>query len=122
LSAADRPAHPIRNREGFLPRESFRDTAALPLWLRVGLFGLAFFACAHLGRFLSVRETSYVSFWLPSGLYMGVLLLHQTRAWPRFMLAALAAGLAFDLSLGTPLPTALGFTPATPWRHRPAPG
>ena len=80
-----------------------------PLWLSTVLFGAAFFLCAELGRFLSVQDSSYVSLWLPAGLYMGMLLRHPTREWPWLMLAALVAGLAFDLRLGTPFVTALGF-------------
>ncbi len=91
------------------PAESAAAGVAFPFWQRAALFGLAFFACAHLGRFLSVQDTSYVSFWLPAGVYMGVLLLHETHQWPGLMLAALGAGLAFDLSLGTPPVTALFF-------------
>src|SRR5665213_3660576 len=78
-------------------------------WRSALLFGLAFFLTAELGRLLSVREYSYVSFWLPAGVYVGVLLLNETRSWPLYMLAAAAANLLFDSISGTPFATILGF-------------
>ena len=50
-----------------------------PLWLRVLLFGLGYFLCAEVGRFLSPAGGTYVSFWLPAGLYVAVLLLNERR-------------------------------------------
>lgn len=85
------------------------EKAPPPLWQTALVFGLAFFLCAELGRALSVRDTSYVSFWLPGGLYTAVLLLHEPRVWPWLILAALPANLAFDLWHGTKLATVCGF-------------
>jgi integral membrane sensor domain MASE1 len=81
---------------------------ALPLWQRLGGFGLAFWAGAVASRYFSVPEASYIPFWMPAGIYLAALLLTATRDWLWFMLAALAANLAFDLPLGTPLGAALG--------------
>ena len=86
-----------------------RSLSRSELLLRAGWFSLAFFLCAQLGRFLSVRDTSYVSFWLPGGLYTAMLMLHEPRAWGWFILAALPANVAFDLLQGTPPLTILGF-------------
>ena len=61
---------------------------------------------------LSVRESTYVSFWLPAGLYVGVLLLNETRTWPWFVLAAVLPNFLFDFLNGTPPGTALGFCAA----------
>ena len=105
LNTADQPSEPGSGKSP--PAAPPASVGTLPLWPRAVLFGVAFFACAVLGRLLSVRDTPYVSFWLPAGLYVGVLLLYETRAWPMLMLAALVAGLAFDLSLGTPFGIAL---------------
>jgi signal transduction histidine kinase len=81
----------------------------LPVWQRALLFGAAYFLVAEAGRFLSVRESTYISFWLPAGLYVAVLLLNQTRTWPWLVLAAFAGNLAFDLMHGTNLVVALLF-------------
>jgi signal transduction histidine kinase len=74
---------------------------SLPVWQRALLFGVAYFVVAEAGTFLSVRGSTYVSFWLPAGLYVAVLLLNETRAWPWLVLAAFAGNLAFDLTHGT---------------------
>ena len=78
-------------------------------WLAAPLFGVAFFGCAELGGLFSAPNHSYVSFWLPVGLFTGVLLLNETRTWPWFVLAALPANLLFDFHKGTPFVTTLGF-------------
>ncbi|HSY16741.1 MAG TPA: MASE1 domain-containing protein, partial [Candidatus Acidoferrales bacterium] len=82
------------------------------LWLAAALFSAAYYACAWSGRVLSAPEHAYVSFWLPAGLYVGVLLLYPMRSWPRFVLAAVAANILFDVPLGTPWLTILGFCTA----------
>ncbi len=89
------------------PAETARP-AGWPLWLTAVLFGLAFWTSAEASRYLSVPGSPYVSFWLPAGIYIATLLLNDTRVWPWFMLAALAANLAFDLPHGTPFLTTLG--------------
>jgi PAS domain S-box-containing protein len=64
---------------------------------------LAYFVCAECGSFLSARDSPYVSFWLPAGLYVGVLLLNGRRMWPWLALAAFPANALFDLLHGTKL-------------------
>jgi PAS domain S-box-containing protein len=66
------------------------------LWQRTVLFGVAYFICAVAGSFLSVRGATYVSFWMPAGLSIGVLLLSRTRDWPWLLLAILPANFLFD--------------------------
>ena len=78
-------------------------------WQAPGLFGTAYYVLAWLGHLLSVPAFSYVTFWLPAGLYTGVLLLYETRSWPRFILVATAANLLFDLPLATPPGVAFGY-------------
>ncbi|HEX4349977.1 MAG TPA: MASE1 domain-containing protein, partial [Verrucomicrobiae bacterium] len=73
----------------------FSEKPSFPLWQRAALFSLAYFLCASAGSYLSVSST-YVSFWLPAGLFVGVLLLNRTSEWPVLCLAALPANLAFD--------------------------
>src|SRR6266516_7803585 len=81
----------------------------LPPWQRAVLFSVAYLVCAEAGRFLSVRNIFYVSFWLPAGLYVSVLLLNERRAWPWLVLAAFPANLVFDLFHGTKLAAILLF-------------
>src|SRR6266542_3292885 len=83
--------------------------APIPLWQRAVLFGVAYFVLAEAGGFLSVRDSAYVSFWLPAGLYVSVLLLNERRAWPWLVLAAFPANLVFDLIHGTKFVTLLVF-------------
>jgi PAS domain S-box-containing protein len=79
------------------------------LWQRAVIFCLAFWASAKVSQFLCATGSSYVSFWLPAGIYVAVLLRNPSRTWPWFLLAALIANLAFDLPHGTPFGTTLGF-------------
>src|SRR5262245_37001744 len=72
-----------------------------PLWLRALLFSLAYFTSAEVGGYLSARGGTYVSFWLPAGLYVAVLLLNAQRDWPWLILGALVGNFAFDLLHGT---------------------
>ncbi|HTR43266.1 MAG TPA: PAS domain S-box protein [Pseudomonadales bacterium] len=67
------------------------------LWQRAVLFGVAYFVCALAGSCLSVRGATYVSFWMPAGLSVAVLLLNRTRDWPWLLLAVLPANYLFDL-------------------------
>ena len=73
------------------------------LWQRAVLFSVAYFICALAGSFLSVPGSPYVSFWLPAGLSVAVLLLNPTRDWPWLALAALPANFFFDVIVGTKL-------------------
>ena len=78
-------------------------------WQAALLFAVAFFVFAEGGVLFSSQNSSYVSFWLPGGLFVGVLLLVETRSWPWFVLAALPATLLFDSLKGTSPGIALGF-------------
>ena len=71
--------------------------AALPLWQRCGLLCLGYFAGAWLGSFLSPDGGPSVSYWLPGGLFVAVLLVNPTRDWPWLLLSALPANIGFDL-------------------------
>jgi PAS domain S-box-containing protein len=67
------------------------------LWQKAAWFGTAYFFCAEVSSYLSARGGTFVSFWLPAGLSVAVLLLNRTRDWPWFLLAALPANFSFDL-------------------------
>ena len=69
----------------------------LSLWQKAAWFGVAYFFCAEAGIYLSARDGALITFWLPAGLSMAVLLLNRTRDWPWFLLAALPANFIFDL-------------------------
>jgi PAS domain S-box-containing protein len=66
------------------------------LWQRAVLFSVAYFICAVAGSYLSVRGATYVSFWMPAGLSIAVLLLSKTRDWPWLLLAIFPANFLFD--------------------------
>lgn len=67
-----------------------------------------YFAAAHLGSWLSPRET-YVSFWLPAGVYTTALIVRPRQEWPYLALGAFVANAAFDLARDTPVLMLLGF-------------
>jgi PAS domain S-box-containing protein len=70
---------------------------SLPLWQKAALFGAAYFLCAEAGGYLSAPGGTFVSFWLPAGLFLAVLLLTRTRDWPWLVLAVFPANCLFDL-------------------------
>src|ERR1043165_9017314 len=65
------------------------------------VFCVAYFVLAEAGGYLSVRDSAYVSFWLPAGLYVSGLLLSERRDWPWLVLADFPANLVFDWLQGT---------------------
>src|SRR5579859_5056319 len=69
----------------------------LPLWQRMALLGTSYFLCAWIGEILSASGGTVVSYWLPCGLFVSVLLLNQTRDWPWLMLSVVPANALFDL-------------------------
>lgn len=71
-----------------------------PFWFQAVLFGLAYFACAAIANYLVLYPGSFVHFWLPSGLFVGILLHYEKRQWPILFLAAFVANVAFDISNG----------------------
>ena len=73
----------------------------LALWKKAALFGAAYFFCAEATNFLSAHNSPFVTFWLPAGLFLAVLLSNPTRDWPWLALAVLPANLAYDLLYGT---------------------
>ncbi len=73
------------------------DRLKLPLWLRAAIFSLSYFLCALIGSALSANAGTYVSFWLPAGLFAAGLLLAPKREWFWLCLAVLPANFAFDL-------------------------
>jgi len=85
------------------------ERTALPLWQRVALFLVAYLVCAEGGTFLSARNSTWIPFWLPAGLYVSVLLLNPTRDWAWLSLGALAGNLIFDFFHGTKLLPTVGF-------------
>ena len=72
-------------------------------------FALAYFLCAEAGLHLSKHHESYVTFWVPAGLYVSVLLLNPTRDWLWLSLGAFAGNFAFDFLFGTKFLVICGF-------------
>jgi len=91
------------------PSEKGLGRTGLPLWQKAMLFGAAYFACAVGGLFCSAQGSPIMSFWVPSGLYVAVLLLNDYKSWPWLVLAATAANAAFDAMRGTPVVAMLLF-------------
>lgn len=70
------------------------------LWFRAVLFLAAYFILAVLSGEVSFQGASFDTLWLPSGLFVAVLLLVPLHEWPTFLLAALPASLAYTLFSG----------------------
>ncbi|HEY1790881.1 MAG TPA: MASE1 domain-containing protein, partial [Verrucomicrobiae bacterium] len=81
----------------------------LPLWQRMVLFGFAYFVVAEASARLSSPNWTFVSFWMPAGFSVAVLLLSRTRDWLWLLLAVLPANLVFDILQGTKIPVIAGF-------------
>jgi PAS domain S-box-containing protein len=101
--------NPSLQNETQFPTGKLRRWVLVSRWRKALLFSTAYFLCAEAGNFLSPRGGMFVSFWLPAGLYLGVLLLNPTRDWPWLALAVLPANLAFDLFYGTHVPVIIAF-------------
>jgi MASE1 len=67
------------------------------------LVAAAYFGAAMLGRRLSLVPGQFVAFWLPSGVYLAVLLRSRMRDWPLLVAGAVAGNVAFDFWHGQPL-------------------
>jgi PAS domain S-box-containing protein len=63
----------------------------------VARFALAYFLLAELSNFLSYKPSNFATFWLPSGLFVAVLLLNKRTSWPWFILGAYLANVGSDL-------------------------
>ncbi len=70
---------------------------SLSPWRKAAWFGAAYFLCAEAGSYLSAQGGTFVSFWLPAGLFLAALLLSRTRDWPWLVLAVLPANCIFDV-------------------------
>jgi len=74
--------------------------STVPLWVRALVFGVAYYASAVLGQALAFGPSPVEKLWLPSGLFVAILLRNRYRDWPAFIVPSLVAGLAFTIPLG----------------------
>ena len=70
------------------------------LAVRIVSFVIAYLSLAGLCKLAFPPSVEFVSFWLPSGLFVAALLRSDTREWPAYLLAGAAANIAFDLNDG----------------------
>ena len=98
----------ISGEEGSTELRPLSVSQSLPLWQSVALFSAVCFVGAILRSFLFDGNSSPTGFFLPAGIYGGVLLLHETRNWRWLMLGALLAHAALALGLQVPLGVSLG--------------
>ncbi|HEX7966797.1 MAG TPA: PAS domain-containing protein [Stellaceae bacterium] len=81
--------------------------------LQALFFGLAYFAAAQLRDWLSLGPSHLPTFWLPAGLFVGVLLRVAPRRWPLFVAAAAVANIVFNAAeQGHPVLVGLGVAAA----------
>ena len=83
------------------PLAKFRTWISSSAVAEGGIVRAAYFLCAVAGTYLSPARGAIVTFWLPAGLFLAVLLLNPTRDWPWLALAVLPANFVFDLLYGT---------------------
>jgi PAS domain S-box-containing protein len=76
------------------------DSVIRPAWFRAIVFCAAYLFCAAVANRLSSHAYPSFGFWLPSGLYVGVLLMIATREWGWFLTAALVADILIEASRG----------------------
>ena len=88
---------------------NFFARSTTSVWRKAVLFGAAYFFCAEAGTFLSAQGGTFLTFWLPAGLFLPVLLLNRTRDWPWLLLAVFPANFFFDYFYGTKFPMFLAF-------------
>lgn len=79
-------------------------------WQKLLLFSLVYFLGANIGQQLIFSGSPTVMFWLPSGVFVAILLLAQPNEWLGYILAALAANLSFDILQGRPWYASLLFS------------
>ncbi len=92
----------------YKPANSFAQNT-ISVWRKAVLFGVAYFFCAEASTYFSTRGGTFLTFWLPAGLFLGVLLLNRTRDWPWLVLAVFPANLLFDQFYGTKFLMILAF-------------
>ena len=67
---------------------------------RATLIGLAYFISASIGVTLLVQPQNIASFWPPSGLLVGALVISPTPSWPLILVAVTAATMVVNLLVG----------------------
>lgn len=76
------------------PHESLRRLT------RAFLIGLAYFISARIGVTLLVQPQNIASFWSPSGLLVGALVIRPMQSWPLTLAAVTAATMGVNLLVG----------------------
>src|SRR5438034_4154540 len=85
------------------PHESLRRLA------RALLIGLAYFISARISVTLLIQPQNIASFWPPSGLLVGALMISPTQSWPLTLAAVTAATMGVNLLVGKSLLVSLAF-------------
>ena len=80
--------------------EPVMNSVLRPAWARAIVFCGAYLCCAAVANHLSSNAAPSFGFWLPSGLYVGILLLVATREWGWFLTAALIADILIEAFRG----------------------
>jgi PAS domain S-box-containing protein len=83
--------------------------ARLPFFVWCLLLPALYIAGALIGRLCSSETFNFVTFWLPSGVYLSALLLTTPRRWPFVIIAAIAGNIGFDFINGKLATMSLGF-------------
>ncbi|HZZ19913.1 MAG TPA: MASE1 domain-containing protein [Opitutaceae bacterium] len=79
------------------------------LWARALLFGVGLFILAQASWLLAERDGSDVSFWLPAGYSISVLMLSESSEWLILMAAGSIGNIIFDAMHGTAMTMTLAY-------------
>lgn len=66
-------------------------------WLNAAAFAFAYFLCATISRTLTTTLNFEAGFWLPSGLFLAVLLISEREDWPIYIGGSIVGSFAFNL-------------------------
>ena len=82
----------------------------VPLFARIILLALVYFAAAKLGLSLAALHSNVTPIWPPTGIAIASLLIFGRRVWPGIFVGALAVNVLTDIPVGSAVGIALGNT------------
>ena len=82
----------------------------VPLFARIILLALVYFAAAKLGLSLAALHSNVTPIWPPTGIAIASLLIFGRRVWPGIFVGALVVNVLTDIPVGSAVGIAVGNT------------